>query len=43
MFHKQLFSSAVLAVAVTVSGQSLAAGVDSKLPEYKKASGVSGI
>ena len=42
MFHKQLFSSAVLAVAVTVSGQSLAAGVDSKLPEYKKASGVSG-
>lgn len=42
MFRKQILSSAVLALTVAFSGHAFAGGVDSNLPEYKKASGVSG-
>lgn len=42
MFNKKLFSVAALAAAVTFSASAFAGGVDANLPEYKKASGVSG-
>lgn len=42
MLNKKLFSVAALAAAVTFSASALAGGVDANLPDYKKASGVSG-
>jgi phosphate transport system substrate-binding protein len=42
MLNKKLFSVAALAAAVTFSASAFAGGVDSNLPDYKKASGVSG-
>ncbi len=42
MLNKKLITSAIFAMAVSVSGQALASGVDKNLPDYKKTSGVSG-
>lgn len=44
MFKKKIFTIATLAASVVFSAQALAAGagVDPALPDYKKASGVSG-
>jgi len=42
MLNKKLFSVAALAAAVTFSASAFAGGIDPKLPDYKKASGVSG-
>lgn len=42
MFNKQMLTSAALAVALAASGTAFASQVDKNLPEYKKASGVSG-
>lgn len=42
MFNKQMLTSAALAVALAASGTAIASQVDKNLPDYKKASGVSG-
>ena len=42
MFNKKLFTVATLAASVALSAPAFAGGVDAKLPDYKKASGVSG-
>jgi phosphate transport system substrate-binding protein len=42
MLNNKLFSVAALAAAVTFSASAFAGGVDANLPDYKKASGVSG-